>query len=428
MRKIIATFGLLTFISCGESQEAIEKVCGPCPDVANGDLAVTGSAQVDGFFKALNIFQSANARLSGEFQGHLDGLAKAFLGAGCGEMSTSECATAVKAAIEADLAANVSGGLRITYVEPKCSASVNVMVEAQAECTAEADVDCTPPSVDPGSVEVSCEGQCTGGCSGSCSGSCAVEVTGGSCSGSCEGGCDLTVAGACSGTCHGTCSGSCTLVDAQGNCKGECTGDCTGNCELAVAASCSGSCSGKCVAPMASASCEGECRGECDLNCTGGCEGSATPPTVTPPDCDAEVEANCNASASAQASASLQCTPPRLDIDFDFSGKATGQAAFLARLSVLRVEMIGVIQGLFNARILVEGDAEANIPAIQDVLSAQIEGAADLTVDDFAGITPYGAICAAAALLDAAAAVVDAAGELGGTVTASAEVAGSIGI
>ena len=433
-RKFIATFGLLTFISCGESQEAIEKVCGPCPDVASGDLAVSGSAQIDGFFKALNIFQNANARISGEFQAHLDALAAAFgATADCDGASIADCAAAVKGKIEGELTANASGGLRINYVPPRCSASASVAVQAQAECTAQADVSCTPPTIDPGSIEVECQGQCTGGCSGSCSGSCVVEATGGSCSGKCEGSCEITAMGGatCEGTCNGGCSGACSARDEQLNCKGECTGMCTGTCEAkaSATASCDGNCTGKCIPPMASATCEGECRGECDAKCTGSCKGSATPPSIEGGECDADVQANCKASASAQASASLDCTPPRLDIDFDFTGEATAaaQAAFLAKMSVLKTEMVGVIQGLVNARILVEGDADANIPAIQDVLVGQIDVAGNLTVDDLEGITPYGAICVAAALLDAGAAVVDAADELGGTVSASVAVSGSIG-
>jgi len=427
MRKAILLLGL-PLIGCGDTVKgAVEDVCGECPKVNEGELAVTGSAQVDGFFKALNYFQSANARISGEFQAHLDALAAAF-GVECTD-DLNACATAVKGAITADIAANADAGLSIDYVAPRCSASAQVALDAQVECTAEADVDCTPPMVEGGSIEVKCEGQCTGGCSGSCSGSCAVDVTGGSCTGSCEGGCDLTVAGACSGKCHGTCAGTCEVMDAQGACKGKCTGDCTGTCELAVAASCSGMCSGKCVAPMAEASCEGECRGECDLNCTGSCTGKAEPPSVTAPDCDASVEADCKASASAQASASLECTPPRLEIDFAFSSKADAatRAAFSARLAVLKTEIIGIIKGLVNARILVEGDVDAGIPSIESVLTAQAGVAADLGFDDLAGITPYGAVCAAAALLDLGGEIADTAGELSGTLTASVEVAGSIG-
>jgi hypothetical protein len=304
------------------------------------------------------------------------------------------------------------------------------MVEAQAECTAEADVNCTPPTVDPGSIEVVCEGQCTGSCSGSCDGSCAVEVTGGSCSGSCEGACDLEVAGTCEGKCHGTCSGTCEVQDANGDCKGACDGDCTGTCELAVAASCSGSCTGKCVAPSANVDCSGECRGECAAECTGSCTGKAEPPSVEGGECDADIEADCKASASAQASASLECTPPRLEVDFAFDADVTAEARaeFLARLTVLKVEFIGILKGLANAQVLIEGDAELGIPSIEEVLTAQIEAAGDLSFDGLAGISPYGAVCAAAALVDAAGAIGDAATELSGTLTASLEIAGAIGL
>jgi hypothetical protein len=427
MRKLIPLLGL-AMVSCSQTEEGIEKVCGPCPDVAAGELAATGNVQIDGFFKALNYFQSGSARINAEFQAHLDALAKAF-GVDCAGMDTGACATAVKTAIAGEISANVQGSLRVDYVPPKCSANVNVMVEAQAECTAQADADCTPPAVEPGSVQISCEGQCTGGCSGMCSGQCAVDVTGGSCTGSCEGGCDLTAGGTCSGTCHGACAApdDCTAKDAQGQCNGKCSGTCTGSCEMAVAASCSGMCTGKCVAPMATASCTGECRGSCDANCTGSCEGSATPPTITPPNCDADVEAQCNASAKAQASASLDCTPPRLDIDFDLVAEGAAQVAFLAKMTVLKTEFIGIMKGLANAKILVEGDDTLGVPSIEGVLTAQLQGTASGSFDNLAGgITPYGAVCAAASLQDAVNAITDSATGLTATLNASVELSGAV--
>jgi hypothetical protein len=171
----------------------------------------------------------------------------------------------------------------------------------------------------------------------------------------------------------------------------------------------------------------GECRGSCDLNCEGSCKGSAEPPSIEGGECDAEVQANCKASASAQASASVECTPPQLDIDFVFTGSATARAAFIARLTVIKAEMSGIIQGLVNARVLVEGDADAMIPSIDETLSAQMDAAGNLSFDALEGVTPYGALCAAAALVDAAAAVGDAADELSGTLNASVQLSAAIG-
>lgn len=417
MKKVLVGFGFL-LLGCPAAKGAVEEVCGPCPDVTDGDLLVTGSAQIDGMFKALNIFQNASTRISGEFEAHITAIGDAFGVARKEGESIADYATAVRAEVQAQIDANIEGDLRVDYVPPQCSASVNVMVEAQAEC--QIDASCTPPKITPGSVVLSCEGQCTGGCSGMCSGSCAVEVTGGECSGSCEGACDLSVGGSCSGTCNGTCDGSCELRDSKGTCKGQCDGTCTGSCELAVAADCSGSCSGKCVAPMAEASCEGQCRGSCNADCSGSCTGSATPPMVSGGSCEAE--ADCNASASAQASASLECTPPRLSIDYSFAASvdASAQASFLAKFTVFKTEVVGILQGFANARLLVEGDADLNIPAIQDVIAGQIEATADIDADALSNITPYGAICAAASLGDAVTEVGAAATEL--TVTLEAQI------
>lgn len=414
MRKLLAGLGMAAMSGCGAVTGAVEEVCGPCPDVAEGELLVTGSAQIDGVFKALNTFTSASANINADFEGHVTALADAFgVVRGEGE-DLATFAANVQAEVSGELSANAE--LSVDYVPPQCTANVSVAVEASAECKVEAG--CT---VDPGDVAVTCEGQCSGGCSAACTGSCAIEAPSVVCKGSCEGACNLEAGGACSGTCNGTCDGTCSATASDGTtCKGTCTGGpCTGSCELAVAASCDGTCSGKCVAEMGGAMCEGECRGGCEGSCSGSCAGRVEPPSV-----DCEANADCNAQASAQASASLECTPPRLDIDYSFTGMAAGnldaQAEFLAKLTVFKTEVIGIVQGLFKARLLVEGDADLNIPAVQDIL---LEVAGSIDAEAVTNMTPYGAVCAALALDDIGAQIEVSATTLVDTVTAQASFA-----
>jgi hypothetical protein len=366
--------------ACDSVTNVTEGVCGDCGTIANGDATISGDARVDGLFKAVGTLGSATASVQADFRANLEALAETF-GATCttddtcGTLSIGDLEAQVKASIEGELTANVSGGLRINYEAPKCSASVNVAVEAQAQCEAKADCDVSA-ECSGGEVAVTCEGSCSGGCSGGCTGTCSVKVDA-ACSGTCKGTCDMTATpGACEGTCNGTCSGTCTLQDAEGNCKGECDGDCTGSCEPPSAGmTCSGTCHGSCEAE-ATAACEGECHGSCDAECSGGCEGTATPPSCSASG-SCEASADCQASASAQASASLECTPPSIAIDFDFNADVTAdaKASFLAKMSELKVRMVAIVQGMFKLRALVDVNyaAEIGITSPVDAITAQLE-------------------------------------------------------
>ncbi len=435
MKKYLCLGLVVAFGGCEKITEAGEELCGECPDIAEGDVSVTGMAQIDGFFNALSILKNASDGVNANFEGRITSIGTAFgVSRGEGESLTDFTAN-VKAAVSADFDASVEGGieggLRIDYVEPKCSANVSLAVEANAECTVEAG--CT--GGDTGSLAVACQGECSGGCDAMCEGSCVVEVKGGECSGSCEGTCELNADVDCSGTCNGTCNGTCSLQDGEGNCKGSCTGgSCEGNCEMAAGASCDGSCHGKCVPPTATAMCEGECRGGCQGSCTGSCEGSATPPEL--PDCDAS--ANCSASASAQGSASLECTPPRLDIDFSWSadlsgeGNASARAEFLTKFNVFRTEMVGVLQGFAQLTVLVEGNADANVPPITDTLKASFEAMAEIDAtalgEAFAEIPPARIGCVGDAFVAAVSVVEELPGELSASLEAQASFVGLLSL
>jgi modification target Cys-rich repeat protein len=354
-------------------------VCGPCGEIENGATGISGSAKLDGFFKAVSLLNAGAATANAQFEGGLANLEAAFGLEATGSLDAR--VDALCAQIETDISANVEGGLTVDYQPAKCEANIDVSVEAQANCEVEAgcsaDVKC-----DPGEVSVTCEGSCTGSCTGGCSGdlSCTVSVEGGAaCEGTCEGSCELEAAATCEGTCRGECSGTCSATDANGQCAGSCSGDCQGTCELKAGASCSGTCHGKCTASVeAEADCTGsvKCEAECTGECSGGCEGTAKAPSCEgQASCDAR--ADCEASASAQASASVECSPPSLAIDFALAADAEAQAEFTAKMAALQLNAGTMLTSSARFSSLFEGDACAAAEissSLNAVISAGVEG------------------------------------------------------
>lgn len=404
-----AMAGLFATVACGEDgtnplTSGAEELCGPCGVVAQGDVGISGSAKLDGFFQAVTALDQNLVTINGQFETNIDSLLATFGADVAADADIGAKVDALTARIDAEVAANVEGGLVVNYVPPRCQANVNIAVEAQAKC--EVKGGCTA-EVDPGEVSVSCEGTCEGSCEGSCTGGirCDVSATG-ECNGQCEGTCQLEAQAACNGTCRGDCSGTCSAYDGEGNCAGQCEGMCEGSCELAVAAECSGSCSGTCVVEV-EANCEGEplsCSGSCEGSCSGGCTGTATPPSVA---VDCEASADCQAQAKAQASANVECTPPSLDIGFEFNAMATGnldaQAEFTARLKELRVRGVAILQGFAQYQAIISGEVNGEVVfpeppltlvrgELQAVVSAGVSG------DLFGDIPVFRAGCAISAL------------------------------
>jgi hypothetical protein len=336
-----------------------QDLCGPCGDIENGDVGISGDARLDGFFKALGNMRNRTVAIQADFDANIRALAATYDVNITGEVNAA-VVTQLTTKIKADITANVQGGLNVDYQPPRCQANVNVAVDAQAKCEVKAGCE---GEVNPGKLSVSCEGTCSGGCDAECTGefSCEVEAPSVRCEGQCEGACSLEAAGACNGTCRGDCSGTCSVQNADGSCAGQCDGECQGSCELSVAAECSGTCKGKCLVNQGSAQCTGEasCHGECSGKCTGGCEGNFEPPSAHV-DCDAS--ADCQASARAEANASLDCTPPQLKIDYRFAAgiesDIAAQAEFSARLTELRTRGIAIVQGAAQYEALLTGKVE----------------------------------------------------------------------
>lgn len=359
----------------------LDTFCGTCGKVSNGDATISGNAKLDGIFKAIGTLNLATGSIKANFDTHVKALAKVFgiatVNTDGTAKTTAALVTEIKAQFNAQILAQLEGGIEVQYQEPKCSADISVSVSAQAQCEAKAgctvDAEC-----DPGELSFTCEGTCSGSCDGTCSGNCTVQgELAASCTGTCKGSCDLSVSGGgCDGTCKGTCSGNCSLTNAQGQCEGKCEGTCTGTCELpSIGGSCSGSCKGECTMDAsAQAKCEGKCEASCSGKCTGGCEGKFDPPSCTAEgSCDAS--ADCKAQAEAQASASLTCTPPSLDIAYNFKAGATAdvQADVMGKLDLFKAEMIGVIQGMAELKILIEGKTDANGVVVVESPLAQLK-------------------------------------------------------
>lgn len=415
--------------------DAAERICGPCGSIVSGELSISGNAQLDGFFTAVADLQGASASVRANFENEIRALA-AIYGRADAEIDAALVSQLV-ADIRADINASVSGSFRLEYQPPRCSANVNVAVEAQAQCEASADCEV---EASPGNVAVECSGQCTGSCSGGCSGNVSCTPPSGSvnCDVGCEGECALEAAAACDGVCRGQCDGECsaTVTNAQGEaeCQGECSGMCTGSCELTAMAQCNGTCHGECHASATPPECEATpitCDAQCMGECSGGCAGDFTPPSAS---AECEASAECSAQASARAEANLECTPPSLDFGFELNTNldANGRARFLARLDLVRVHLAGALQAAAQARALFSGEIDGEVvfePSPVARLQASLQGFVSGGVDGFADLDiPTGRLpCLIPAFNDSLDALVDVGTDLSFTAEASVDLFGFVG-
>ena len=119
---------------CDEASKAAAAACGECGIVANGDVGISGSAKLDGFFKAVADLNSAVVKVNGNFEADLAALEAAFGVEAAAGASLQARVDALVAEIEGEITANASGGLVVKVVPAKCSANVSVAVDAQAKC------------------------------------------------------------------------------------------------------------------------------------------------------------------------------------------------------------------------------------------------------------------------------------------------------
>jgi hypothetical protein len=388
----------------------------PSEGIADGNAAISGIAEVDAFFGAVVDVSTAANNISSSLRSELDAIALSV------DLQPGASGADIRAAIETKLMGAVEGGLTIKYQEPRCEASVEVAVAAAAECDA---------SVDPGSASVECSGSCEvqGGVMASCDANAQLTCTGTApnfqCAGSCEGSCEMDGTAACEGTCRGMCSGTCTVMDAQGNCAGECTGgNCMGTCELSAGGNCTGNCTGSCTYQPAMGGCEADASAKCEamadatVQCDGRCEGQVDPP---------EVKAECEASVEAKANASIECTPPSLEVTWQWSATyandTMAQAQFKSWLQGFKGHIGVMLAAKAKADILIE-----SLENLGTAGAAAIESATGIVADgDIVGTFKL-TNCAIPELGAAATVVSEASTGLSAQAGASVEVLAAIGL
>jgi hypothetical protein len=380
--------------------------------VLEGNASISGVASIDAFFGAVVDYQAAANTVTANIRAELDAIALSV------DLQPGATGAEIKAAITAKIEANVSGGLKVNYQPAQCSASIEVAASAAAECDVE---------VDPGELP-RCEGSCTidasaqADCAATgelrCSGTAPMLA----CSGTCTGDCNLEVAATCEGTCRGDCSGTCSVQDASGNCAGACDGTCEGSCELKAGGSCEGKCEGSCEwdpgMAMCDASVEAKCTAmaEANVECKGGCEGDVKPPSV---------KAECEATVEAKAEASVECTPPSVEIAWQWSaavdGDVNAQAEFKAWINTLKVQVGALAAATAKAEILIGGASKLSAAAGAAVKGgiSELQASGDLKAQ-------IGAGCALGQLSDVASILGSIGTDLNASVSASVEVTGSI--
>ncbi|MBC8070907.1 MAG: hypothetical protein IAG13_21445 [Deltaproteobacteria bacterium] len=380
-----------------------------------GDAKISGIASIDAFFGAAIDLNASMRGLSGGIRAELDAI-----GASVG-LQPGASGAEIKAALQGYLDARVEGGLTVKYAAPKCEANIEASVSAAAECDVQ---------VDPGEVTVKCEGSCKAeaGVEVDCGASADLKCTGTApnleCEGTCSGSCvaELTAEASCEGTCRGSCTAEGgTQTGFDGKCNGMCMGECA--VEASAGVMCEGKCEGSCEYTPPGAMCDANAEARCDakadasVECSGGCEGKAEPP---------EVSAECEASVEAKASASIECSPPSLDIGFQFNaslqGDVNGQAEFRAWLEGFRARFSALLALRAKAEVVVDAATNLSAAAGGAVTGAVEELSADVNV-----AASFGAVCALAELPVAGEAIVEASGTLSAEITGSAEVISAVG-
>lgn len=382
-----------------------------CDDQAliNGKFAVSGIANVDAFFSAVLDFSGAVSATARDIQVELNAM-YGLVGAG----GPDDFQAKLKARLEQYI--DVDAGFSVKAEPARCEASLDVAAKAAAEC----DVDAKP-----GKVEIRCNGTCTiaaeaqADCAAAGGLTCRGTPPNLQCSGTCYGGCDLKAAAACDGTCRGTCNAG---GNTQQNFEGRCAGMCEGTCDVEAGATCDGQCTGTCEYTPPSGMCDAGLEARCsasaeaNVDCQGDCSGKAEPPMVS---------AECEATVEAKAEASVQCYPPSLTFDYNFSAKAAGdadlQAEFRGFLTAFRLHYGGLLAALARAEGLVDVGGrlgDAGVKAVGSVAD-ELSGSGEIRAK-------FGGLCAIAVLPSAGKIVADAGAMLAAQVEATGTVTAAV--
>ncbi len=404
---------LTLFGGCEQAAEICDLQC-PAEGILDGNASISGLASVDSFFSAVVGFGKAAVEVRAGVDAELRGIAVSL------DLEPGASAADVRAKLAGKLAGAVTGGLKVSYAAPRCQVDAQVAVDAAAKCDAE---------VDPGSATVECKGTCTVDASAgaSCDASATVICKGTApdlqCSGTCTGTCALSGSLQCNGTCTGDCAGECTVTGADGKCAGECMGECMGNCELRAGAACEGSCEGSCEyeAPdgQCAAGAEVRCQASADASasCDGSCDGEVVPP---------KAKAECEASVEADAKLRAECTPPTLEIRWQWSGElandVAGQAAFKAWVEGFRGRYAALLAAGARAELVLGAGAGLGQAALGLVDSLPAELAGDSSVRATLGVR-----CAVTEFESVGQVIAEGSAALEGSVSAVLEVSAAIG-
>jgi hypothetical protein len=392
-----------------------DGVCGlgcPVEGLAEGNASISGLASVDAFFAAVVGFDKAALEVKAGVDAELRALAVSL------ELEAGASAADIRAALAAKFEGAIEGGLKVKYAPPRCTVDAKVAIDASAKCDAE---------IDPGMVSVECKGTCTvdASASASCDASAKVMCKGTApelkCSGTCSGTCKLEGDLQCNGTCNGGCDGDCTVRGADGQCAGECVGQCTGSCELKAGAACEGECQGSCEYEAPDGGCEAgaevRCQAAADASasCDGSCDGEVVPP---------KARAECEASVEAEAKLQAQCTPPSLEILWQWKEGFDGeveQAQFKAWVEGFRLRYAGLLAASARAKLVLEAGAGLGDAAVGLVSSVQADFAGDLSLR-----TSVGIVCAVAELESLGSLLQSGTGALSGSVSAVGEISAAL--
>ena len=354
----------------GNLAEQCGLVCA-AEGIVEGNASISGVASIDAFFGAVVTFSQAAIDVSAGIDAELSAIAVS-LG-----LDGKAGAAEIKAAIQAKISGAVSGGLKINYAAPACEVSAKATVEATAKCDVE---------VDPGMVSVECSGSCeadasvSASCDAEATVTCVAQAPSIACSGMCEGTCSADAGVACEGTCNGGCTGECSVKNANGDCAGRCEGTCTGTCELKAAAKCEGQCEGSCSYTPPDAKCDAnasvrcEAKADAKVQCNGRCDGEVTPPKAS---------AECEASAKAEVNAKVECTPPSVEITWQWNANldAAGQAEFKAWVTGFKGRFAALLAATKRVEFVLNAGAglsAAASGAVKGAIDVQLEGDLDL--------------------------------------------------
>ena len=410
--------GLSTALSAGCERNPVTDggdICGlGCPDegLADGNASISGIASVDAFFAAVVGFDKAALEVKAGVDAELRAIAVSLdLDAGAG-------AADIRAALTARFEDRIEGGLKVKYAPPRCTVDAKVAIDASAKCDAE---------IDPGMVSVECKGTCTvdASASASCDASAKVMCKGTApelqCSGTCTGTCELGGDLQCNGTCNGECDGECSVTGADGQCAGECMGKCMGSCELKAGAACDGNCQGSCEYEAPGGQCEAgaevRCQAAADASaeCNGSCDGEVVPP---------KAKAECEASVEAEAKMQAQCTPPSLEILWQWKAGFEDElerAKFKAWVEGFRLRYAGLLAASARAELVLGAGAGLGGAAVDLLgsLPGEISGDGDLRAS-------LGLPCALAELETVGTLLQSGSGALSGSVSAVGEISAAL--